>query len=875
LVLPLELLANYCYSIETEVDTTTPVSPLYQFQYYEQQKCHLSDIPYLFDGKKAYVGCYKEKKTAKWVLKHSNFPFKNPKIVHHKISIHNPYVVFPTNSTRSLKKTKEKLNTIYKKYTIQKISKKFPTHFYGHGIKIVDFQKVTFLPLLNLYSLHEQYKKIGAKDKILILYDGVYNLEMLYKKVANINYIKKLSKRRYEIKIPIFISPTASLVIKNKIVDLQTCPKSMFIAYYGKLYLQNSKFSTWDTNKNRYAPREKIAESKLFYLNYEQPRPYFIGLAGSRSFMINNTFQGIGFHSGVSTFGVSLLFFPNERYYYKGTKAFDFFLSKNNPPKGLFVGNEIYDSTMGFYTNGAIDSYYLGNYLHDNIIYNFDPHDYSKRLVIARNLATKAKHAHGIIISREVDYSIIAQNISLKNHSAGIMLDRLSNHNTIYDNLSLANGYMGISIQESKNVLITNNTLAMNSIDGVMVRNSLAVTIKHNNIFNNGKNGVEVLSKSLNNIPGRNFLRDPYYKAAAAVVEKNRFKNNYNSNIMVKNSAALYMRNNINKGPQQYKGDLNFFYKRILKQKNRFRLYGRGFPMRAVSSDLKKLNPVAFSIAKNIYIEMADKPNTFIGTDLGINYLKMKNEKLATLEFQRASTNLTAEALNYLGYLYLEKAREENYKNKNHTLEGVTFVIENAILQNPHSIDLDKLIYFLPHSKELIEKAFHIAINRMLKGELFPDSAYKNSPYCKNTLRKRDRVQTAANIFLYKMNLAKKSNFLEYCQLLQKDFTLFKRKDLIVLKKRLKAHNRTADFIRNYNIKRISTNAKDDLCRKYLERHSYFTEQSQSLIREQRADEIKEVLPLIKQHLKQINEFRTKKIPLNDIIKILNAKEKK
>lgn len=873
LLAPLELLANYCYSIATEVDTTTPVSPLYDKTLYTSSKCKLVEPPYLFKDNIGLIGCYKKKKTAESVLKKISFPLKNPKIVYHKISLSDPYIIFPNRATLNLSKTKKKLQKIYNNYTIEKVSKKFPTHFFGNGIDIVDFQKITFLPQLNLYSLHKLNQKYAKQDKMLILYDGVYSLEMLYKKLHNKRYISKINDHTYEIKIPIIIAPTASLVIQNKTIHLQTKPTSMFITYYGKLYLQNNKFYTWDTKKNSYAKRQKVPESKLLYLDYEDPRPYFIGLAGSRTYMLNNTFKGIGVHSSVSTFGLSLLFFPNDRYYYKHKNSFNYFLSNKNPPKGIYVGNEVANSCMGFYTNGAVDSYYLGNYLHDNVIYNFDPHDYSKGLVIARNIATKAGHAHGIIISRRVDHSIIAQNITLKNHSAGIMLDRLSNHNVIYDNFALANGYMGISIQESKDVLISDNTVAMNKIDGIIIRNSLSVSIKNNSVSNNGKNGIEVLSKNIDHTVKRNFARDPYYKSAAAVIEENRLQNNYNSNIMVKNSAAVFLRANKNKGFNQFGGDLNFFYQDILNKKGTFKLYGRGLPFHAKSTDTEKLNPYAFEAAKKIYIEIADQPNTSIGTDLGINYLKNNNRKLAEMEFQRAASNLTTGALNYLGYLYLTDARQSGYKDHNKTVEGLSFVIENAIMENPQYIDLDKLLYFIPKSAPLIEEAFQKAMSRMRDGRLFPLPAYKSSLLCKNSLQKQQHIKAAANIFLYKMQEAKSESFLAYCKYLKKDFTIFTRKNIILLQQLIKEHNNLNSFAFNTSHKKLEVSGKNKLCRKYMQKRDYFSEQTNSLLKKHTKEELRNMLPALQKHLDEINAFRKNKIPMEELLEVLTQKE--
>jgi poly(beta-D-mannuronate) C5 epimerase len=867
---PFKLFAGYCYSIATEVDNTTPVSPLYDEHFYIAPKCRLVTPPYLFKDNIGLIGCYKKKKTAKQVLEHSSFPFKNPRIIYHKVATTDPYIIFPNRSTLKLKHVKNKLKKIYKNNTIEKISKKFPKSFYGKGIEIMPLSKITFLPRANLYSI---YKTLGSKAKAILLYDGVYNMEILYKYLHNNNYIKKIDDKTYELKIPIVISSTASLVIQNKIIRLQTKPTSVFVLYYGKLYLKNNKFYTWNTRKNIYEKREKISKNKLLYLNHEKPRPYFTGLAGSVSYIINNEFKGLGFHSSVATFGLSLLSYPYARHYYREGTTFKYFLSTNKPPKGIYIGNEISDATMGFYTNGAKDSYYLGNYLHDNIIYNFDPHDYSDGLVIARNVVTKAKNAHGIIISRSVDNSIIAQNITLKNHSSGIMIDKLSNNNVIYENFTVANGYMGISIQESKNLLVSNNTVALNTLNGIIVRNSLSVSINNNAILHNGKNGIEVMSKNIDTIRGRDFRRDPYSKASSAVIQNNNFQKNYTSNIMVKNSSAIYLRNNKNNGFKQLEGDLNFFYKDILNQKGNFTLYGRGFPFHAKSSDLKKLNPYAFEVAKKIYIDIADTPNSSIGTDLGIGYLKNKDDDLALLEFKRASSNLTQGALSYLGYRYLINARENGFKDNEMVLQGLIFIMENEILANSLSEDLDKLVYFIPNSTNLIEKAFRIALSRMQLGRLFQEEAYKHSIICKNSLKKKYAIQTAAHIFLYKMNLLKAKSLLEYCKIVHKDSTIFSKKSVKLLNKRLKVHNRLQDNIQYSLSKTIEISGKNMMCKKYKEHQGYVSEQSKSLLKTITKKEIENLLPQLQIYLDNVNIFRKKKLKMEELVDTLTHQE--
>lgn len=864
----LPLSASSCYSIVTKVDSTTPVSPLYDYQMYQAHKCHNDERPFLFKDNKAFFGCYAKRKKAEWVLQHSNFPFKNPKIVYHKILESDPYIILPTSSKLSIIKVKKKLQRVYKKNTIENISKKFPNSFYGNGIEVCDFSKITFLPKIALYAFHEQYHKIGAADRVLILYDGVYSLEKLYKKLHNDRYIKKVGEKRYELKIPIIVSNTASLVIQNKTILLQTKPKAVFIIYFGKLYLKNNVFYTWNTDKNRYQKREKIPPKELLTFS-EEARPYFTGYAGSKAYMVNNVFKGLGFHSSPATFSVSLFYYPNDRTYYTTDNAFFYYIAKKNYPTGIYVGNDISDSCMAFYTSGADGAVYLGNYAHDNMIYNFDPHDYSNGLVIANNLATRAKHAHGIIVSRSVDHSIIADNISVNNHSAGIMTDRTSNHNAIYNNVTIHNGYMGISIQEGLDTLIQNNIVALNKIDGIMIRNSQRVSIVKNRIFENEKNGIEVISRNIDSTKNRNFQRDPYSKATASVIKYNTIKDNYNTNIMVKNSAAIFLEANKNSAFKKVSGDLEFFVKDIAQNNGKFRLYGRGFPFHAISTDKRVLNPIAFDVAKNIYVDIADSPNNYFGTDFGIAYLQHDMSKSAQNELLRASTALSNGALTYLGYFYLTQQRLAGFNNRAKIKEGLTLIIEDTILQNPEYLDLKKLTYFIPHSHRVLQEAFQEAKQRMKEGELFSKVSYKSSLLCRNTLKERRHIQAALKVFLYKMRMQKSEDILAYEDIVNRKFTIFTKPNVLKLRMRMRAHDDLQ--IEEYKAQQhfIKSLAKSDLCQKYKQRQDYLHAQTNTINRDFYKREIKKLLPELKKRLAAINRYRKRQISMQEFLDIL------
>ena len=865
LLLEIQLFGRYCYSIETTVDRNTPVTPLYQEEVYQAPQCSIDDKTYLFSTKRAFVGCYKTQKEAQKVLQTSSFAFKDPKIIHHKLKRSDVFVIFPKEARLQKQKMLQTLQTLQERYDIQKIQSEFPQRFWGYGIDIIPIRSITFLPFINIYTYYKDAKEIGLNDKVLILYDGVYSIETLYKKLHNEHYISKIDEKTYEIKIPIVVSSTAKLVIQNKTIHLQAKPKSVFIFYYGDLYLKNSKFYAWDMQNDRYFKREPIPKEKALLFDYEARRPYFTGLAGSKTVFVDNIFKGLGFHSISATFGLSTLYFPSKEKYFAPNKALNFLLSTYGKPTGMYIGNDVFDGSMAFYTNGAKDIVYLGNYTHDNHIYNFDPHDYSQNLVIAHNLATKAQLAHGIIISRGVDNSIIANNITINNHSAGIMIDRTSDHNLIYKNISLANGFMGVSIQESNDILIEDNIIALNKINGIMSRNSLDVSIVSNTIMNNGKNGIEITSQNIDDTMGRDFLRDPYPKASSAVIKQNHFYNNYRNHILVKNSAAVSLYKNDLKDFVQFAGDLNPFNGLIEKEKP-FTLYGRGFPFKAQSYDLRKLSYPVFNEAIAIYKDMQGS-NPSVVTDMAIVYLKRNQVKKAKEVLLHSSGSLSKSLLKYLGYLYLLDAKKSGYSNKEKTLEGLTLIIEDLILQNPQSSDLKKLIYFIPNGKRLLQEAFERAQANMQDGRIFAKESYEKSELVKRyfTKEQRKKVRYMNTLVRYKMDLAGAKDFIEYLSLLHKNFTILTPAYMRALKYRIDKHNILQDKVVLHNQQKRSIYMQDKMCRRKDQENIYYQKQTDAALQNERDHQLEMIKTQLEAALEGINNFRVRKLSIEDI----------
>jgi len=855
-----------CYSILTETGLFTPVYP-YNFRNnpnFRDSKCPYLDPRIIWDSNLSYVGCYRRFNDAAYALHTMNFNFKNPKIVKHKLSFKDQYVIFPNPSKQKIKN----VNAIISRYSPRNILNKFPTKFYGNGIDFLNIEKTVFMPTINLYEFYRYYKKHGLDRKVMILYNGVYSFEGLYKKINNPDIIEKVSNSTYILKVPIYISPTASLVIKNKKILLETTPKPIFIMYHGKLYAKNSKFIAWNLKTNSYDVREYIPESELLLIGKQKPRPYFLGMAGSRGYFVNNLFEGLGFHS-TSAFGIAMSHFPGD--FTINSFGIYMFLSQKEDPVGYYVGNTMRKNMMGFYCSNAKNSAIIGNLMYDNIIYNIDPHDYSNGLVIARNVTSKAIHAHGIVISRQVDYAIIAQNLSFNNHSAGIMLDRLSNHNLVYDNLSIYNGYMGISIQESDDVLIEKNILIGNKIDGIIIRNSLKNTIKNNLIMSNFKSGVEVITKSIDNLIYRDFARDPYHKATAAVIENNKIVHNGKYGINVKNNAAVYIKGNeVNSNLTDFGGDLNVFLAKIRKNNGKFKLYGIGNPYRRISSDLIKVSDSVIREVVDIFNKEFCKNNKVTTILARIYNSFYKDPELTIQELQMGILKMNVGDMYAYGFLKLSEAKtKEDYINAlSYIAQSIIFGKENAkidIIELPYVLSLktENLNNYL--TKEDINKAFEMAINRLKNFKLLDEKVVS----CDIDSQTKAKIESKLKLFEYIYKTSNSKDYYDFCYQRFKKFNIF-TKD--VLKKiqhiYAKANWPKLRYQRQQRkVRRLIANNK--ACKEFSIIQAQKEKEFSRYFQTQKKQAIPKIKTYVRKYLNLINRYRLSPISESLIYKLL------
>ncbi len=852
-----------CYSIKTEVGLFTPVYPN---EIFSIKTCKLKELPLTFDEDGYYIGCYKTKKEAinrYRFLKKSGFRFKNEKILKIYPTQYTPFVIFPYFAKSTQKKLAqykkeflERLETL----TPTRLEKRIPKNFYGDGIELKDIDAVSLLPIPNIFAFYRYYTKHHLSKKMIVLYNGIYSIKDIHKKFPYL--VRKIAPKTYLLKAPLYIAKTASLVIQNKKILLETEPKPIFIMYHGNLFIDNSSITTYSDITKGFAKREYIKEEEILLVGKQKPRPYFLGLSNSNTLFLNSSFRGLGFHDSVSTFGIALAQLPTSILHVSNILNF----LRLEKPQGTYVGNEIYDSMMGFYSANAKNIDIVGNYIHHNIIYDVDPHDFSTNLIIARNLLSDAHHAHGVVISRGVNKTFIAQNIAIHNHSDGIMLDRKCPDNIIYDNLSFANGYMGISFQETDNNSIENNYVAYNIIDGIIIRNSLNTLIKNNHIIKNGRNGIEVLVKNIDDTVYRDFARDPYHKAASCVVIDNTIRNNINNQITVKNRAAIKMyRNHFDKNDINLFGEnLTPFIEKIIKNNFNFKLYGIGNRFHPIPTDELKIQESFYDIFAELSLY-----NSHSGLVLAEIYRLLDLYSLMIQELKREASNLIARALE--AYAFYKLAQKDITKKQ--ILTYVSYIIESAIMGDKDAfLSISELKYVLPISTNDLQSAYMQAKKRMQRGEIFSKEDKKDSIVCHFPLFPKKVVRAYIERFDYQYRHSKLHNIISFFNEINKNFSLmppniFQKMQEIYREKNLPKIR----YIHYLKQKKIMLE-RGLLCRRYVQKNSYTLAESKKVLADDLQENIYKYKPLFERYLHLINKHRKKKIGFDEIVKILHIK---
>ncbi|HEV7415261.1 MAG TPA: right-handed parallel beta-helix repeat-containing protein, partial [Tianweitania sediminis] len=264
------------------------------------------------------------------------------------------------------------------------------------------------------------------------------------------------------IRAPIIVLPGATLLMSGAEFGSYrlSAQSGSFIAVAGNLRIQDTEVLGFDENLN--APAHATEADKAAF------RPFITAWGGSNLKIGGSRIAMLGYDSG-KAYGLTQS---------SGAAVQSLYNLGSGRPRGEIVDNSFENLRYGYYSYEADDVALIGNEYRDNIVYGIDPHDRSRRLVIALNTSYGAAKKHGIIVSREVDDSFIIGNVSLRNAGSGLMLDRLSQRNLIYANTSIDNGGDGLTFYESGCNLAAANHLANNARAGIKIRNSTDVTLQ-------------------------------------------------------------------------------------------------------------------------------------------------------------------------------------------------------------------------------------------------------------------------------------------------------------------------------------------------------------------------------------------------------------
>ena len=298
-------------------------------------------------------------------------------------------------------------------------------------------------------------------------------------------------------RLPILVRHGATLQVGPGVKELRLSQdRGVMLAVEGTLFVSKSTVQGWN----------EATRAPSVFRDKHEFRPFIVGWGGSKTYIADSVIAHLG---------------------YASTKAFGLTLSQYSTtvaqravwprPTGWILNTVITDLWYGFYCWEADDVVLRGNTLRDNIKYGIDPHDRSRRLIIAENLAYGTRQKHGIIISRNVNDSFIVGNKSYENNLSGIVLDRQCSNNVIANNLTYRNKSDGIVLSESPHNLVWSNLSSGNLHHGIRLRNSTDVRIQDSSAIANGLAGIYGVSRDLSKT-GRNFVEDPYQKAMSMVV---------------------------------------------------------------------------------------------------------------------------------------------------------------------------------------------------------------------------------------------------------------------------------------------------------------------------------------------------------------------
>ncbi|TCK05278.1 right-handed parallel beta-helix repeat-containing protein [Phorcysia thermohydrogeniphila] len=630
-----------------------------------------------------------------------------------------------------VKEAEEKL----KKLTPEEVLKAVPKKCNGGKFYFLPVKYLYFLPFREYYI---KWWEEAPNLKILVLTKGNFSLEWLWKKIKNDKVIEK-DGDAYILKVPVIVARGANLVIRNTELRMALepgCP----ILVIGKIFIISSKVVAWDTKNNKFSPLPHIAKENFYLYGTQKQRPYILAIRSGKLIIVDSYFSGLGYKGLFSSFGLGLNTWVSKKLKVSPVvKLLDMPVSREQPElkrvnklvrslleqeysTGIFLGNDIIANYMGFYSNEARNVVFVGNYVKDNALYNYDPHDWTKNQLVAYNVFENAGKAHGLIFSRFTT-GVVIGNVSVGNHGAGIMMDRKSEA-IIYRNVVFGNRLGGISLLESDRNFIVNNVVTRNRSYGIYLRNSLDVFVKGNRIFKNPSYGFEVAAADIGYQIYRNLYTDPYHMAASAWLEENDFHLNFAGEVMVANGGAIALyKNEFYPQPRLFMGDISKYTDEIMRNQDKEPVVIPGY---GILEERKKVRPDVSGYLERIELNLVRAGNDESRTAIGVLKL-FKAHKEAEEYGESAKTR--AEKREGIKWLLSAASRGEtqglvilganSLVDKKLQEEGIMLVAEAAVLG---SVNARYILFLLPVFSEVSRKEVNSyvdkAIERIENGKL-------------------------------------------------------------------------------------------------------------------------------------------------------------
>ncbi len=363
-----------------------------------------------------------------------------------------------------------------------------------------------FKALTNNFSVGlETFAKLqGGALKAIIIRDGLVTPGEIAQSIPR-EFFEEVSTGTYISRLPILVRHGSTFLIDKTTKELRLgTEKGALLAVEGQLVLLDSAIVGWSETKR--APAE-LKDPKQY-------RPFIVSWGGSQLYVARARIAHLGY-AVPKAYGLSLSNYSKT-----------LMQSRVWPrPTGWIIESTIEDLWYGLYTWEADDVVMHSNIMRNNILYGFDPHDRSRRLIIANNDVYGTKIKHGIIISREVSNSWIFGNRTHDNHKAGIVLDRQCSGNVIANNIATKNGSDGIVISESSKNLVWDNVVSGNINHGIRIRNSTDVQVRDNVALANGLTGIYGAAVDLSGTV-RDFVKDPFQKKLGLTVIGGQYTSN-------------------------------------------------------------------------------------------------------------------------------------------------------------------------------------------------------------------------------------------------------------------------------------------------------------------------------------------------------------